>query len=91
MFGHRQNAQRSHDAWWKNMRSHITSLGGTTILSFRIARAICVFVLLGLYAYDLARAPLESLRTEDGLELALFLTYVRLRSQILKSDCSSTS
>ncbi|KZV63334.1 P-loop containing nucleoside triphosphate hydrolase protein [Peniophora sp. CONT] len=77
----RDNNARPQDAGRKNIRAHITSLGGMTIFAFRVARALCVFTLLGLYAYDLIRdadahTRPESVTKNELRELVVLLTYL---------------
>ncbi|VDC02108.1 unnamed protein product [Peniophora sp. CBMAI 1063] len=49
-------------------------------LPYRLVRALCVIVLLSLYAFDLLRglriSPNTPIANEDGVRLALFLTYL---------------
>ncbi|KZV64707.1 P-loop containing nucleoside triphosphate hydrolase protein [Peniophora sp. CONT] len=77
----RDTNARPSDALRKDLRAHIISLGGMTIYVFRLTRAICVFALLGLYAYDLvpvagAHTRPEPVQKNKVLGLMLFLTYL---------------
>ena len=56
--------------------AHITALGGTAIYGFRLARAICVYSLLGFYTYDVAQTHLDPALKADIQRLLIFLTYV---------------
>lgn len=94
-----RDSARPHDATRKNIRAHVTSLGGTTIFAFRVARAVSVFALLALYAYDFARDVNAHIRSEpvtknEILDLVVFLTYVcfsiSLNGTHSHMSCSST-
>ena len=90
-FREAHNEMDQQGAATKSIRTHVKSLGGTTIFTYKVVRAVCVFSLLGLYGHDFAydinaHAHLEPMSKDRILELVLFLTYVCLAGRMWCND-----